>query len=70
MPTSTHGDRISSEDRRVLRLKRKDGRRVAATLIALRPESPMGSFGRTAQALFTVFEPGARIEIDPFISAR
>ena len=27
----------------------------------------MSSFGRTPQALFTVFEPGAAIDIDPFL---
>jgi DNA-binding CsgD family transcriptional regulator len=50
-----------------VRLKRKDGGRVAGTLIALRPESTMGSFGPAPQALFTVFEPGAPVDIDPFI---
>lgn len=67
VPISTHGDQICIQDRRVVRLKRKDGSRVAGTLIALRPEATMGSFGRTAQALFTVFEPGAPVDIDPFI---
>src|SRR6185436_18098322 len=54
-------------DRNVVRLKRKDGRSVAATLIALRPESTMGAFGRSPQALFTVFEPGAVVDVDPYI---
>lgn len=67
VPISTHGDQVAIQDRRVVRLMRKDGHRVAATLIALRPESTMGSFGRTPQALFTVFEPGAPVDIDPFI---
>lgn len=67
IPISTHGDQVALQDRRVVRLKRRDGHRVAATLIALRPESTMGSFGRTPQALFTVFEPGAPVDIDPFI---
>lgn len=67
VPISLHGDQAVLHDRRVLKLKRKDGRKVAATLIALRPESTMGSFGRTPQALFTIFEPGAPVEIDPFI---
>jgi DNA-binding CsgD family transcriptional regulator len=67
VPISTHGDQVDLQERRVVRLKRKDGGRVAGTLIALRPESTMGSFGRTPQALFTVFEPGAPVDIDPFI---
>lgn len=54
-------------ERKSLRLVRRDGRQVAATLVALRPESTMGGFGRTPQALFTVFEPGAPIDIDPFV---
>ena len=67
VPISTLGDQVALQDRRVLRIKRKDGHQVAATLIALRPESTMGSFGRIPQALFTVFEPGAPVDIDPFI---
>lgn len=67
VPISTVGDQVCIQDRRVVRLKRRDGSRVAGTLIALRPESTMGSFGRTPQALFTVFEPGAPVDIDPFI---
>lgn len=67
VPISTHGDQVAIQERRVVRIKRKDGHQVAATIIALRPESTMGSFGRVPQALFTVFEPGAPVEIDPFI---
>ncbi len=67
VPVSTHGDVDSPVDRRTLRLVRKDGRQVAGTLLALRPEQTMGTFGRASQALFTVFEPGAAIDIDPFI---
>jgi DNA-binding CsgD family transcriptional regulator len=67
VPISTHGDQVDLQERRVVRLKRKDGGRVAGTLIALRPESTMGSFGPAPQALFTVFEPGAPVDIDPFI---
>jgi DNA-binding CsgD family transcriptional regulator len=67
VPSSTHGDQLTLLDRNVVRLKRKDGRHVAATLIALRPESTMGAFGRTPQALFTVFEPGAVVDVDPYI---
>jgi DNA-binding CsgD family transcriptional regulator len=65
--SSTHGDQEILLDRSVMRLKRRDGRNVAATLIALRPESTMGAFGRTPQALFTVFEPGAIVDVDPYI---
>jgi len=50
-----------------IRLKRRDGRRVAATLLALRPEATMASFGRAPQALFTIFEPGVALDIDPFL---
>lgn len=67
VPISTVGDQVDPQDRRVVRIRRRDGSQVAGTLIALRPESTMGSFGRTPQALFTVFEPGAPVEIDPFI---
>lgn len=67
VPTSNHGDTDSRRDRAVVRLVRRDGRPVAGTLIALRPESTMGTFGGTAQALFTVFEPGATVDIDPYI---
>ena len=67
VPISTLGDQVDIRDRRVVRLARRDGSKVAGTLIALRPESTMGSFGRTSQALFTVFEPGAPVDIDPFI---
>jgi DNA-binding CsgD family transcriptional regulator/PAS domain-containing protein len=67
VPISTHGDQVDTQERRVVRLKRRDGAKVAGTLIALRPESTMGSFGRVPQALFTVFEPGAPVDIDPFV---
>jgi DNA-binding CsgD family transcriptional regulator len=67
IPLSTHGDTDMPLDRHSFRLRRKDGRSVAATLIALRPEATMSSFGRTPQALFTVFEPGAAVDVDPFI---
>lgn len=67
VPISTLGDQADTCDRRVVRVRRKDGSKVAGTLIALRPEATMGSFGRTPQALFTVFEPGAPVDIDPFI---
>ena len=67
VPSSTHGDQVTLLDRKVVRLKRRDGRSVAATLIALRPESTMGAFGRTTQALFTVFKPGAVVDVDPYI---
>lgn len=67
VPFSTHGADYVPADRQSIRLKRRDGRRVATTLLALRPEATMGSFGRTPQALFTVFEPGAAIDIDPFL---
>ena len=67
VPVSTHGDAANPADRRSFRLRRKDGRSVAGTLLALRPESTMGSFGRTPQALFTLFEPGAAVDVDPFL---
>ena len=40
---------------------------MTATLLALRPETTMASFGRAPQALFTVFEPGVSLDIDPFM---
>ena len=67
VPLSTHGDAENPAERRSFRLVRRDGRSVAATLLALRPESTMGGFGRDPHALFTVFEPGAPVQIDPFI---
>ncbi len=67
VPISTHGADYVPADHQSIRLKRRDGRLVAATLLALRPETTMGSFGRSPQALFTVFEPGAAVDIDPFI---
>jgi DNA-binding CsgD family transcriptional regulator len=67
VPVSTHGDQVNLHDRRVVRLRRRDGSTVAATLLALRPENTLGSFGRAPQALFTVFEPGAPVDVDPFI---
>ncbi|CAH1904466.1 putative transcriptional regulator, LuxR family [Candidatus Nitrotoga sp. HW29] len=67
VPFITHGADYIPADRQSIRLKRRDGRRVATTLLALRPETTMGSFGRTPQALFTVFEPGTAVDIDPFL---
>lgn len=66
-PITTHGVPQGPVDRQSLRLVAKDGRTVAATLLALRPESTMASFGRAPQALFTVFEPGVALDIDPFM---
>jgi DNA-binding CsgD family transcriptional regulator len=54
-------------DRRNVRLRSRDGRFVIGTLLALRPEGTMGTFGHHPLALFTVFEPGAGAEIDPFV---
>jgi DNA-binding CsgD family transcriptional regulator len=54
-------------ERRSVKIRDAKGKPVIGTLIALRPESTLGSFGRTAQALFTLFEPGSPVEIDPFI---
>lgn len=68
-PISTHGDADHPLDRRSLRLRRRDGKGIAAALIALRPESTMGAFGRTPQALFTLFEPGAPVDVDPGLLA-
>jgi len=67
VPVSTHGDASHPGDRRSFRLRRREGVKVAATLLALRPESTLGTFGRDARALFTVFEPGAAPSIDPFL---
>lgn len=67
VPISNHGDQATVHDRRVVRLRRRDGKGIAGTLLALRPESTMGGFGQVPQALFTVFEPGTVLDIDPFI---
>lgn len=69
VPISAHGDADHPLERRVVRLRRRDGRSVAATLLALRPESTMGSFGQAPQALFSVFEPGAPADVDPYLLA-
>ena len=69
VPISSHGDCDAPRDRSVVRLMRRDGHAVAGTLIALRPESTMGTFGHAPQALFTVFEPGTTVEIDPYVLA-
>lgn len=67
VPMTNHGVSANPQDRKSLRLARKDGRAVAATLLALRPEATMASFGQRPLALFTVFEPGAAIDVDPFL---
>jgi DNA-binding CsgD family transcriptional regulator len=67
VPVSNLGDAAKPLDRRSLRLRRRDNANVAATLLALRPDATLGSFGRTPQALFTLFEPGAALNIDPFL---
>jgi DNA-binding CsgD family transcriptional regulator len=67
VPISTHGDIGTPAERRSVRLRSRDGKTVIGTLLALRPESTMGSFGRQPLALFTLFEPGATIDIDPFV---
>jgi DNA-binding CsgD family transcriptional regulator len=69
VPVSTLGDAARPVDRRAIRLRRREGANVAGTLLALRPEATLGSFGRTPQALFTLFEPGAPLNIDPFLLA-
>ncbi len=68
VPITGHGGGGPPKDRIVLKLARRDGHAVAGTLLALRPEATLGSFG-PPQALFTVFEPGAAIDIDPYILA-
>lgn len=67
VPIAAHGPAPAALDRRVVKLRRRDDRLVAATLLAVRPQSTMGSFGLVPQALFTVFEPGAATEIDPYL---
>ena len=68
-PISTHGDIGEPAERRSLRLRSRDGKQVIGTLLALRPEGTMGSFGSQPLALFTLFEPGSGAEIDPFVLA-
>lgn len=67
VPIHGRSDMGEPADRRAVRLLRRDGRSVAGTLLALRPELTLGTFGRAPQALFTVFEPGAPVDVDPFI---
>jgi DNA-binding CsgD family transcriptional regulator len=52
-------------ERRSFRLTRRDGRRVAATVIALRPQLTRTNNRRAPQAIFTLFEPGAPVSVDP-----
>jgi DNA-binding CsgD family transcriptional regulator len=52
-------------ERRSFRLTRRDGRRVAATVIALRAQVTRTNNRRSPQAIFTIFEPGASASVDP-----
>ncbi len=55
-------------DRRSIRLRRKSGSQiVAGTLLALRPKDVMGAFGRSPQALLTIYEPGVGTDVDSFL---
>ena len=54
-------------DRRSFRLTRRDGRIIAATVIALRPQVTSINNRRAAQALFTIFEPGQPVAVDPMV---
>jgi DNA-binding CsgD family transcriptional regulator len=64
---SNEADKTPAE-RRSIRLRRMHGSHVVAgTLLALRPRDVMGAFGRSPQALLTIYEPGAATEIDPFL---
>lgn len=65
-PVTTHG-RSEPADRSTVRLRTREGKTVMGTLLALRPHETMGSFGSHPLALFTLFEPGAPVDIDPFV---
>ena len=54
-------------DRRSFRLTRRDGRSVAATVIALRPQLTRTNNRRSPQAIFTIYEPGAPAMVDPLV---
>jgi DNA-binding CsgD family transcriptional regulator len=54
-------------ERRSFRLTRRDGRSVAATVIALRPQVTRVNNRRSPQAIFTIFEPGASASVDPLM---
>ena len=54
-------------DRRSFRLTRRDGRSVAATVIALRPQLTRTNNRRSPQAIFTIYEPGAPTMVDPLV---
>jgi DNA-binding CsgD family transcriptional regulator len=57
-------------ERTSLRIRRKDDdRAVVATLIALRPQATMGSFGATPHALVTLYDSSASPDTDPFALA-
>jgi DNA-binding CsgD family transcriptional regulator len=58
----------SRVDRRGVRLKRhRSNIKVAATLLALRPERVLGAFGRTPLAMLSIYEPGLEKALDPFL---
>jgi DNA-binding CsgD family transcriptional regulator len=57
-------------DRRGLRLKRPRSKvRVAATLLALRPENVLAAFGHSPLAMLAIYEPGMEKALDPFLLA-
>jgi len=67
LPAKSHGEAARREERRSVRLRGRDGKYVVGTLLALRPEGTLGTFGTHPLALFTLFEPGAGADIDPFV---
>lgn len=54
-------------ERRGLRLHKANGRPVAATLLALKPDRVLGAFGAVPLAMLAVYEPGADARLDPFL---
>jgi DNA-binding CsgD family transcriptional regulator len=66
-PGATAGE---APERRGIRLADSTtGERVAATLLAVRPERVMGFLGNSPLAILAIFEVSARQEIDPFALA-
>jgi len=69
-PINSNDARKAPLDRRPIRLRRGMGPQIlAGTLLALRPKDVMGAFGRSPQALLTIYEPGVASEVDPFLLA-
>lgn len=63
---ASHISAIPRAERRTLRLVRRGRReRSIMSMLALRPEHTLGSFGFTPQMLLTIYEPGMLSAVEP-----